>query len=42
MIDANVISPLVHLLAVAELDIKKEAAWSISNATSEGSPEQIE
>ena len=27
--------------ATAEFDIKKEAAWSISNATSGGSPEQI-
>jgi len=32
---------LVHLLANAEFDIKKEAAWAISNATSGGSPEQI-
>ena len=41
MIEANIIPPLVHLLATAEFDIKKEAAWSISNATSGGSPEQI-
>ena len=41
VIEANVVSPLVHLLATAEVDIKKEAAWSISNATEGGSPEQI-
>ena len=29
------------LLATAEFDIKKEAAWSISNATSGGSTDQI-
>ena len=41
VIEANIIPPLVHLLATAEFDIKKEAAWSISNATSGGAPEQI-
>ena len=41
MIEANIIPPLVHLLTTAELDIKKEAAWSISNATSGGTPGQI-
>jgi importin subunit alpha-6/7 len=29
------------LLANAEFEIRKEAAWAISNATSGGSPEQI-
>lgn len=33
--------PLVYLLQNAEFDIKKEAAWAISNATSGGSPDQI-
>ena len=33
--------PLVQLLQHAEFDIKKEAAWAISNATSGGNPEQI-
>jgi len=28
-------------LSTAEFDIRKEAAWAISNATSGGSPEQI-
>ena len=42
VIDANIISPLVHLLQHAEFDIKKEAAWAISNATSGGSSEQIQ
>ncbi|KAF3786764.1 Beta-galactosidase, partial [Nymphaea thermarum] len=35
VIDADSIGPLVHLLQTAEFDIKKEAAWAISNATSE-------
>ena len=37
----NIIPPLIELLANAEFDIKKEAAWAISNATSGGTPEQI-
>jgi importin subunit alpha-1 len=41
VIDANIIPPLVALLASAEFDIKKEAAWAVSNATSGGTPEQI-
>ncbi len=41
VIDANIIPPLVALLATAEFDIKKEAAWAISNATSGGTHEQI-
>jgi importin subunit alpha-6/7 len=41
VIDANIISPLVALLASAEFDVKKEAAWAISNATSGGTAEQI-
>ncbi len=41
IIDANIIPPLVALLATAEFDIKKEAAWAISNATSGGTHEQI-
>ena len=35
------IPPLIDLLQNAEFDIKKEAAWAISNATSGGSAEQI-
>jgi importin subunit alpha-1 len=42
VIEANIILPLVHLLQHAEFDIKKEAAWAISNATSGGSHEQIQ
>ncbi|KAF3453081.1 hypothetical protein FNV43_RR03515 [Rhamnella rubrinervis] len=42
VIEANIIQPLVHLLQHAEFDIKKEAAWAISNATSGGSHEQIQ
>lgn len=41
VIDANIIGPLVNLLQNAEFEIKKEAAWAISNATSGGSHEQI-
>lgn len=41
VIDANIIPPLVALLASAEFDIKKEAAWAVSNATSGGTAEQI-
>jgi hypothetical protein len=41
VIDANIIPPLVSLLATAEFDIKKEAAWAISNTTSGGTHEQI-
>ena len=41
VIEAHVVPPLVHLRATAEVDIKKEAAWSISNATEGGSPEKI-
>ncbi|KAK7337678.1 hypothetical protein VNO77_18263 [Canavalia gladiata] len=40
-IEANLIFPLIHLLDFGEFDIKKEAAWAISNATSAGSHEQI-
>lgn len=34
VIDANLFPPLINMLSVAEFDIKKEAAWAISNATS--------
>lgn len=41
VIEANIIGPLVQLLQTAEFDIKKEAAWALSNATSGGTHEQI-
>lgn len=41
VIEAGLIEPLVNLLQNAEFDIKKEAAWAISNATSGGTHEQI-
>lgn len=41
VIQAGIIGPLVQLLHNAEFEIKKEAAWAISNATSGGTPEQI-
>ena len=41
MFDANLIVPLIRMLATAEYDIKKEAAWALSNATSGGTADQI-
>lgn len=41
IIEAGIIGPLVQLLLGAEFEIKKEAAWAISNATSGGNHEQI-
>ena len=41
VIDANIIPPLVALLTNAEFEIKKEAAWAISNTTSGGTHDQI-
>ncbi|KAF9592553.1 hypothetical protein IFM89_015766, partial [Coptis chinensis] len=40
VIAVDIIRPLVHLLQTAEFDIKKEAAWAISNATSGDDNEQ--
>ncbi|RLM84550.1 hypothetical protein C2845_PM04G34440 [Panicum miliaceum] len=42
VIDASIISPLVVLLKTSESDIKKEAAWALSNAASSASSEQIQ
>jgi len=39
--DNNIIPPLIQLLSHAEFDIRKEAAWAISNATSGGTHAQI-
>ncbi len=33
--------PLIKLLDHGEFDIRKEAVWAISNATSGGTPDQI-
>ena len=41
VIDNNIIPPLITLLQNAEFDIRKEAAWGVSNATSGGKPEQV-
>ena len=41
VVEAGILPPLVHLLATAEFDIKKEAAWALSNATSGGTHEQV-
>ncbi|XP_074588121.1 importin subunit alpha-1b-like [Curcuma longa] len=42
VIDANIIGPLVYLLRHAEFEVKKEAAWALSNATSGASNFQIQ
>lgn len=41
VIEAGIIAPLVNLLGNAEFEIKKEAAWAVSNATSGGTHEQL-
>ena len=41
VIDANIIPPLLALLSNAEFEVKKEAAWAISNITSGGTDNQI-
>jgi importin subunit alpha-6/7 len=41
VIEAGLIAPLVNLLQNAEFDIKKEAAWALTNATTSGTHEQI-
>ena len=41
MIDHNVLPLLVRMMAQETFDIKKEAAWAISNATSSGENTQV-
>ncbi|OZJ05618.1 Importin subunit alpha [Bifiguratus adelaidae] len=43
VIDANLIPPLINILATADFKTKKEACWALSNATSGGlnKPDQI-
>lgn len=41
VIEAGIVGPLVNLIQSAEFDIKKEAAWAISNATSGGTDDQV-
>lgn len=41
MADKHLHSAILNLLQSAEFDIKKEAAWAISNATSGGTAEQL-
>lgn len=41
-IESGIMPYLVQLLSTAEFDIKKEAAWAVSNATSGGTQEQIQ
>lgn len=40
-IEAGVIQVLVWVLQNAEFELKREAAWGISNATSGGTHDQI-
>lgn len=42
VIESGCIDPIVNLLKNGELEIKREAAWAISNATSGGDPTQIQ
>ena len=42
VIDANIFPVLIDILGKAEFKTRKEAAWAITNATSGGSPEQIQ
>ncbi|TVU21005.1 hypothetical protein EJB05_30614, partial [Eragrostis curvula] len=41
VINENIIGPLVWLMQTAEFDVKKNAAWAISNATDGGTHDQI-
>ncbi|KFK30823.1 hypothetical protein AALP_AA6G030600 [Arabis alpina] len=41
VIEAGIIQSLVWMLQTAEFEVKKEAAWAISNATSSGTHDQI-
>jgi hypothetical protein len=40
-VECNIVQTLVLLMASGDFEIKKEAVWCISNATSGGSPDQI-
>ncbi|KAH6755251.1 hypothetical protein C2S52_023634 [Perilla frutescens var. hirtella] len=42
IIEAGIIGPLIQLLQNAEFDVKKEAAWALSNANLWGTHEQIQ
>jgi importin subunit alpha-6/7 len=42
VIESGCIVPIVHLLTHGEIEIKREAAWAISNATSAGELSQIQ
>jgi importin subunit alpha-1 len=41
VIEAGIIPPLLQILQIEEFEIKKEAAWAMSNATSGGTHDQI-
>jgi hypothetical protein len=40
-LDAGLAAPLVHLLRHADLGVRKEAAWAVTNAAHDGTAEQI-
>ena len=42
VIESGCVVPIVHLLTHGEIEIKREAAWAISNATSAGDLNQIQ
>jgi hypothetical protein len=42
VIDADVMNHVIVLLKTSETDIRKEAAWAISNAASGGSSDHIQ
>lgn len=41
VINNNIIPPLLQLVSNAEFEIRKEAAWAVSNAITSGNPQQI-
>merc|ERR1712226_646594 len=42
VIDAGVIPPLLVRLGTDDFEVRREAAWSFANASSGGTPEQIQ
>jgi len=42
VIQADIFDSLIYHLTYSDFDVKKEAAWAIANATSSGTPEQIQ
>ena len=40
-VECNIVHAIISLMHGADYDIRKEAVWCISNATSGGSPDQL-